>query len=240
MTPASILFIGKADDPGTQRALEHCRSMCANVEAHVGRWGDRLPQSARTWSGDLIVSYLSRWVVPAPLLERARIAAINFHPAPPEYPGIGCINFALYNEVAQYGVTCHHMAPRVDTGALIAVRRFPVLESDSVGTLLDRTYEHQLELFRDVLDALWNTGAFPVSSERWTRAPYTRAEFDALGVLTPSMDAGEVRRRVRATQYGPYGPSLEFHGFRFVLPDSSAVHARPAAQPAPNTPPVRA
>ena len=124
-SPPSILFLGKAEDAGTQRALEHCHRLSANVEVHVGRWGDAFPSAARDWSGDLIISYLSRWVVPADVLGAARVAAINLHPAPPEYPGIGCINFALYDEVTQYGVTCHHMAPTVDTGPIIAVRRFP-------------------------------------------------------------------------------------------------------------------
>ncbi len=88
--------------------------------------GRSTAREARSWQGDYIISYLSRWVVPAELLERARRAAVNFHPASPDYPGIGCNNFALYENAAEYGVTCHHMAPRVDSGEIIAVRRFPV------------------------------------------------------------------------------------------------------------------
>src|SRR4030095_109021 len=90
------------------------------------------PQDLHNWKGDLIISYLSQWIIPQLLLEKAAVAALNFHPGPPEYPGIGCTNFAIYDNVDEFGVTCHHMAARVDTGKIIAVKRFPVYESETV------------------------------------------------------------------------------------------------------------
>ena len=32
------------------------------------------------------------------LIKRCKIAAINFHPGPPQYRGIGCINYALFEK----------------------------------------------------------------------------------------------------------------------------------------------
>ena len=119
----AVLFLGKADDAHTGRAAEFCRLNFSEVEVHVGKWGEPFPGPARAWSGDCIISYLARWIVPRDLLQRAG-TAINFHPGPPEYPGYGCNNFAIYDEAREYGVTCHHMAPRVDTGAIIAVKRW--------------------------------------------------------------------------------------------------------------------
>lgn len=214
--PRSLLFLGKADDPHCERALGLCRAQIPEVEAHLGGWGEPLPEAARAWRGDLIVSYLSRWVVPAGVLASARLAAINFHPASPDYPGIGCNNFALYDEAAEYGVTCHHMAPRVDTGAIIAVQRFPVLPTDDVASLLARTYEVQFELFVEVLEGLVAGLGLPTSTEVWTREPYTRKEFDQLGRITCDMAPDEVARRVRATSYGPWQPTIEVAGFTFV------------------------
>src|SRR5512141_50074 len=146
----SLLLLGKADDPDCIRALEYCQQAFAPVTHCLGRWGDPLPPAVQAWEGDYIISYLSRWVVPEALLQRAHKAAINFHPASPEYPGIGCNNFALYEGAAQYGVTCHHMAAKVDTGSIIAVKRFPVLPEDDVESLLKRTYEHQIVLFFEI------------------------------------------------------------------------------------------
>lgn len=214
---ASLLFLGKRDDPHCSEALRFCELTFAEVTAHLGTWGNPLPRSVHEWSGTYIISYLSRWVVPDDVLRRASVASINFHPAPPEYPGIGCTNFALYEGAERYGVTCHHMAKKVDTGDIIAVRRFPIFEEDDVASLLHRTYAHQLVLFYEIAAHMIAGTALPQSSERWTRPPFTRKEFDELGRITPAMSAEEVRRRIRAIAYGPWKPVVELHGIPFEL-----------------------
>src|SRR5258708_25780730 len=139
----SLLFLGKTDDRECARALKFCQQNFGTVTFCLGKWGDPLSEEISNWSGDYMVSYLSRWVIPDEVLKHAKKAAINFHPASPEYPGIGCTNFALYEDATQYGVTCHHMTARVDSGSIIAVRRFAVYPEDDVEALLKRTYLHQ-------------------------------------------------------------------------------------------------
>src|SRR5512140_1964321 len=174
----SLLFLGKADDPDCARALAFCQQAFAPVTYCLGKWGDPLPPDIQAWEGDYIVSYLSRWVVPDALLKRAWIAAINFHPASPEYPGIGCNNVALYENAKEYGVTSHHMVPKVDTGRIIAVRRFPVYPDDDVAALLRRTYENQIALFFQIAELMAEGRQLPVSAETWTRPPCTRQQFN--------------------------------------------------------------
>lgn len=211
----SLLFLGKADDPDCLRALDFCRRNFAPLVHCLGRWGDPLPEQARTWQGDYIISYLSRWVVRAELLQRARRAAINFHPASPDFPGIGCNNFALYEDAKEYGATCHHMAPKVDTGPIIAVKRFPVYPEDGVDEILKRTYEHQIVLFFEIMGLLAEGKALPVSDETWTRPPFTRVEFDKLFVIQPDMSKDEITRRIRAISYKHWQPYVEIQGYRF-------------------------
>jgi methionyl-tRNA formyltransferase len=215
MTGFSLLFLGKADDPDCARALEFSREHFATVASCLGRWGDPLPGDIRRWEGDYIISYLSRWVVPADLLARARKAAVNFHPASPDYPGIGCNNFALYEGASEYGATCHHMAAKVDTGSIIAVKRFPVLPEDNVESLLKRTYEHQMALFFEIAALMAEGKELPVSGEKWTRPPFTRVQFNELFRITPDMSKDEIARRVRAISYGPWQPYVEIEGYRF-------------------------
>ena len=197
----SVLFLGKANDAHTERAMEFCRLNFAEVSAHVGKWGEPLPGRARAWSGDCIISYLGRWIVPGGLLKQTG-TAINFHPGPPEYPGYGCNNFAIYDDAREYGVTCHRMALRVDTGAIIDVRRFPVFSSDNAGTLLARTYDYQLALFYDIVGRIIRGEPLRLSGERWTQEPFTRKQFSELGRVTPDMSEQEVARRKRATDVG--------------------------------------
>jgi methionyl-tRNA formyltransferase len=213
----SVLFLGKRDDAQCSEALRFCTARFSNVVSYLGEWHEPRPPELARWEGDFIISYLSRWVVPSDTLRRSRVAAINFHPAPPEYPGIGCTNFALYDEASEYGVTCHHMAPSVDTGPIIAVRRFPILPTDNVASLLARTYKEQLALFYEIAGLIADGVPLPVSAERWTRPPFTRAQFTQLSRITPDMSKDEVRRRVRATTFGSWKPVVDIHGYVFEL-----------------------
>jgi methionyl-tRNA formyltransferase len=211
----SLLFLGKADDADCARALEFCRENFAQVAYCLGKWGDPLPDDIRHWEGDYLISFLSRWVIPEELLKRAKKAAINFHPASPEYPGIGCNNFALYENAVEYGVTCHHMATKVDTGRIISVRRFPVHPADDVAALLKRTYENQIALFLEIAQLMAEGKDLPLSHETWTRPPFTRKQFNELFKITPDMSKEEIGRRVRAVSYGSWQPYVEIEGFRF-------------------------
>jgi methionyl-tRNA formyltransferase len=203
----SILLLSKTSDTcrAAQRFLRARAAECLIVE---GERTDPMPDAVSSWSGDYLVSFLGPWIVPASVLARVRTAAINFHPGPPEYPGIGCYNFALYDEVPDYGVTCHEMATRVDSGPIVRTARFPIHADDSVASLKARSLAHMLTLFEDVMDGVVSGRPLQHSGEQWTRRAYTRRELDELCRLVPDMSQREIDRRVRATTFpgapGPY------------------------------------
>ena len=59
------------------------------------------------------------------------------------------------------------MASKVDTGRIIAVKRFPVYPEDDVAALLKRTYENQMALFFEIVQWMADGKELPVSSEKW-------------------------------------------------------------------------
>jgi methionyl-tRNA formyltransferase len=205
----SILLLSKTS--------EWCKAAQRFLTAHApalticeGAFGDPPPLELATWQGDYILSFLSPWIVPEATLRRTAKAAINFHPAPPEYPGIGCYNFAIYDGAATYGVTCHHMAARVDTGAIVRVVRFPLLPDDTVALLKERSMSYLLTLFYDIATLLVRGDELPASTEVWTKQPYTRRELNDLCRLTPEMAPSEIDRRIRATTFpGAPGAYME-------------------------------
>ena len=148
---------------------------------------------------------------------------MNFHPGSPDYPGVGCSNFALYENSMEYGVTCHHMALKVDTGTIISFKTFPISPSDTVATLTSRTYDHQLVLFYDVMAVILNGEQLPKSEKQWQRIAFTRKDLDELGRITPAMSKNEISRRIRATSYNKWQPILKIHGFEFEFkPEQSS------------------
>lgn len=213
----SILFIGKKNDYNCERAMEFVKLHFPEHDILLGKRGDPFPEEIGWWKGDYIVSYLSPWIIPDNLLSRAEKACINFHPGPPEYPGIGCTNFAIYDKADTFGVTCHHMKAKVDTGMLIAIRRFPLYESDTVFSLTQRCYGYILTLFFDIVTMILENDELPQLTEKWTREPYKRQELNALCRVTADMSVDEIQRRVKAVTF-PNAPGayLEIDGMKFI------------------------
>ncbi len=216
-----VLLIGKEKDPFFDRASEWMSQKFPGTSIVRGKRSDPMPDLIQTWEGDYLISYLSPWIIPEETLKRTKHAAINFHPGPPEYPGIGCTNFAIYEGVKEFGITCHHMATKVDTGAVIAVRRFPIHPDDSVLSLTQRCYDAIFSTFLEVLGGVLEQKPLPQSSERWTRRPFTRAELNALCRITPEMSKEEARRRILATTYpGMPGAYFEKNGQKLPIPEN--------------------
>ena len=167
----------------------------------TGDWGDPKPQSLYNWEGDYIVSFLSPWILPQEILDKAKKATINFHPAPPKYPGIGCYNFALYNDEKRYGVMCHHMLRKVDSGIIIGVKYFPLYGNETILSLKEKAMVHLTELFYEVMDIILSGKELPKSSENWEQDAYTRKEFQELCHISLNMGEDELKRRLRATYF---------------------------------------
>ena len=177
------------------------------------------------WTGDYIVSFRSRVILPPWLLQRANSCAVNFHPGPPEYPGSGCVNWALYDERSEYGVTAHLMDARVDSGAILRVHRFPIAPHHSVADVLLRTHAELFLLAHSFLSFIRTSPADELyawatsSDERWSGSPRPLSSLDALQTIDPvSISPQELSRVIRATKFGPYGPRIVLHGVNFVLP----------------------
>lgn len=205
------------NDVWSQQAARITQVAFPGARCESGTRHDPFPLGA----GDVpacLLSFLSPWIVPPAVLARYS-PAINFHPGSARYPGIGCYNFALYENASEYGAVAHHMAAAVDTGALVEERAFPIFRNDTVETLKLRTMVVMLAMFHDIVTALACGAPLPATQSRWQRPPFTRRELDALTVVTSDMDGAEIARRVRATTYPGYpGAAIELGGVPFAAP----------------------
>ena len=216
--PPSILFFGKHGNQYCAAAVEFLKTHFPAHTIFLGRRDEPFPQSAYQWKGDHIISYLSPWIIAEEALANAKISSINFHPGSPEYPGIGCTNFAIYDAVKSYGITCHHMDGAVDTGKIILVKRFPIFNTDSVFSVTQRSYCYLLETFYEVVSTFLSHSALPQSNESWKRKPYRREDLEELCRIVPGMDLIEMQRRIRSVTFPNQGGAyIEIDGLRFEL-----------------------
>jgi len=210
-----LLFAKKTN--WCNRAVEYVNTLYKdNALVFQGDIGNPFPSKAGLWGGEIIISYLSPWIIPEEILHRASKATINFHPGSPEYPGAGCYNFALYEEAKEYGVTCHHMLKKVDTGQIIAIKKFSIDEAETVQSLKEKSMRHIWELFVETMNYLISNKDLPMSSLCWSRGPFRRKQIDDLCQITPQMDKKEIARRIRATYFpGAPGPYITLDGYKF-------------------------
>ena len=195
-----IALLIKKDKPYQNRVKSYLQNRFHNVSVFSGALGDSYPAPLLENSFDIIFSWLSPWIVPKKTLDLTKYYNINFHPGPPEYPGIGCFNFALYNQEQKYGVTCHIMEPKVDKGDIIGVRKFQI-SNDSVLSLSLKSYDAMFALFKEVVDYIIQYNKTPETNETWQRSPYQRQDLEALCMLDLTMDKKEIEKRIRATTY---------------------------------------
>ena len=90
---------------------------------------------------DYIFCFRSFYILNNNILKKSKATSINFHPGPPEYRGVGCVNYALYDEAKYYGSTAHIIEEKIDNGKIIAVKRFKISKNDPIDSCLEKTYK---------------------------------------------------------------------------------------------------
>lgn len=173
---------------------------------------------------DFLFNFLSPVILRSQTVSRVRRAAINFHPAPPEWPGVGSASYALFENAREFGATAHVMTERVDAGPILRVHRFPILPGDTCEPLFERGLNCSLQLFEALLSDLAKNGEVKPCGETWRRKAITRKEFELWMTLSPSDPPDLVQRKERAVRHSRFpGPFLEVAGLRFELPPRQAA-----------------
>jgi methionyl-tRNA formyltransferase len=149
-------------------------AMFEHVEPIFWNAGEPYPSHVDDWQGEWILSFRGDLILSPTVLRKASKGALNFHPAPPAYRGIGSHCYAIYNRDTQFGVTCHHINERIDAGRIIQVNRFPIAPDEPASSLAMRAGAYCLTLFYDIVTEYVLTGRMlPESSEKWGTELYT-------------------------------------------------------------------
>jgi methionyl-tRNA formyltransferase len=226
-----LLMTDRADLAGPAEAVASALFDVRHVSRHARDEKTFPAAAAAAVSGgdvDVLLNFLAPMIVPAPVLAGVTREAINIHPAPPDWPGIGSASYALYRGDADFGVTAHRMTSAIDGGEIVRVARFPVERDDTCESLFDRALRLSLGVFREVCGDLARDGALPPSGDRWARPAITRGEFERWMLLSPDDPRDEVARKVRALKHSRLpGPFFVIDGERVPVDEARLA---PAAQ----------
>lgn len=221
----SILFFARFGCVYCERIIQYMRSIDFDVEVVWShRRGERLPQSVSKWRGQYVFSFRSLFILSEKIIRSAEYGAINFHPGPSDYRGIGCANFALYNGEPQYGVVAHFMDTEIDHGKIIEQKRFVIKPATSIEQLLAESHRHLFYLCVKMLNNISKESDFykeidfvDCSGEGWKGDLGSVKKMNHMQLIDHTISRPELERRIRAFHIDDHPLKIVLHGYEFVL-----------------------
>ncbi|MDH5722791.1 MAG: formyltransferase family protein [Alphaproteobacteria bacterium] len=176
IAPCDVLYITE-DSSWGEIGFEAVREIFP--EATPIFWSHGMPKpDLDNWCGQWILSFKSDLIIPLSVIEQAKEGALNFHPAPPKYRGIGGYWWALQNMDHTFGVTCHHMNERIDYGDIIKVDVFPIKQGETEESLKQKSAYFSVNLFKEILHDIANKKPLEPSGDQWHKHLYTSKELE--------------------------------------------------------------
>jgi len=160
---------------------------------------------------DYIISVQYHLILKKNHVEVARELAINLHMAPlPDYRGCNQFSFAIYNRAKEFGTTLHRIETGIDSGAIIAEKRFVLEEGVNVEALYKKTFVESKKLFenniKQILRGDYNlVKQSDLEAERGTNI-YFRKDIEKLKEINLNDCAENIIKAVRATSMPGFEP----------------------------------
>jgi len=177
-----------------------------------------------------------------PILEIPRIGCIGFHASLlPRYRGRAPVNWAIINGEKETGNTMMLLDDGVDTGDVIAQRRFPIEEHDTCATVYDKVARSEEEMLREVMPLI-HAGRMPRRAQNHAEATVMPKRTPADGIIDWSRTTRQLYDWVRALTHPYPGAFTTVEGRRVWVwkasippagpgPAASAGHWRLAGDP---------
>jgi methionyl-tRNA formyltransferase len=174
-----------------------------------------------TGAGVIIVCSYSM-ILPASVLAVPVHGAVNVHGGLlPEYRGGHVAQWAIINGEREFGVTLHYMDDGIDTGPIIAERRFALDDADDAGSLRQKVRAAAVELLTHWWPRLAD-GTAPRTTQDPARARHWRMRTPEDGQLAWTMSTGAICRLVRALRCNSPGAYVSVGGRQMSIRQAEA------------------
>ena len=195
-----LLLTGEVEGPYLADALRsRCERLIVAVVHDNPSLMDAVNVAAKTGRPFRLVSFSTDVIVPASIIEAMSTTGYNFHAGPPEYPGSCPASFAVYEGARRFGITVHEISTEIDSGTIVAVRRFDIPPDITATDLMGQTYQALVALFSELAPAMIDaTVDLTPIDEQWRPPARKRSEAVQLASPQPDLPADEADRRRRA------------------------------------------
>ncbi len=151
----------------------------------------------------LLISAINPRIIPADLLARPGLTAINCHQSLlPRHPGRNAEMWAIFEEDKETGITWHYMTPEVDGGSILVQKSFLITEETTSFHVFHRQIQLAFEGFQEIIVSLLNgqAKAMPQLLSPLRKLHYSW-EMPSNGVLNLSWNGRKISAFLRALDY---------------------------------------
>lgn len=223
-----VLFLGRANCNYSVEGLQLLESLNFKVYYIISdERGQNLPTDLKDYSFDYIFSFRSFFILDKQLILSCKNYSINFHPGPPDYPGSGCVNIAIYNKEKRFGVTCHLMDEIIDSGSIVDVNFFSISSEDDVAKVLKTTHRKLYQMFCKIVKKIDEKGNAFIENQldknklkRWSGKRRGIKYIDKMSKIDKGISKDELDLRIKSFHTEEYPISLNVHGKIFFYKSS--------------------
>jgi methionyl-tRNA formyltransferase len=218
-----ILFIGKKHDKYSiknylylKKNFKYVSVIYNNLINH-----NEIKRRIKLWNGDYIISFRSNYLFKKNEIAKPSRNIINFHPGPPEYRGIGCVNFAIMKNEQKYGVTAHFIdSNQIDNGKIVDVVSWKIKKNSTVDEILQKTYIQQFCQLKKIVSYIKKDNLeFLIKKNikyKWSKKLYTKKELNDLYFIQTSIKKNSFLKILRSTVTEKFKPYVLIHKKKFV------------------------
>ena len=215
-----ILFYGKKDDYFSEKIKSELQKKSNHLKIIMS--DNKNMKINYNVKYDFIFSFRSHHILKKKLLKNVNYGAINFHPGPPKYRGIGCVNYALYDNCKTYGVTAHLIDEKIDHGKIINIKIFRIKKKDSLDMVLQKAYSFQVKQAVQIIRSLSgdpNKLIKMVKNNRkikWSKKIKNRNILNKFYEINKNISKNNLKKKIRATVTKKFKLYIKMHGIKFT------------------------
>ena len=169
-------------------------------------------------SPDLIFCIGGTQIIPKEVLAIPPQGTLNIHPALlPKYRGRFSTVHALFNDEKETGATLHFMDENLDSGPIIAQKRFPITPVDTGKTVYDKFTDAGTVLFRELIDRIKRGEEIVGTPQNEDDATYYPKGLPGDGKIDWNWDGKTIERFIRAMTFEPFPPADCMVGDKHML-----------------------
>jgi len=188
------------------------------------KFGEKINKKYLKLNYDYIFCFRNFCILKKNILKKVKKSAINFHPGLPEYRGIGCINYAVYENSKFFGSTAHLINEKIDNGKIIDVKKFKINKKEDISEISNKTYK---TMFHQAISIISKIKIDPNFIEnqtqknkkiKWSNKLRKNKDLDKFYIINKNIKKKDFLNKIRATNTPKFKkPYIKLYGKKFIL-----------------------